>query len=105
MPSTSQCIQQMAQVTHDLARKVPDGVGNLRVAALAMVPAGSPFFPAAWHNGGAPWLAIGPEAAALAWQATRPLVDIPVDHPERALAVQATVQVLARDCAPRPGAG
>ena len=34
-------IQQMAQMTHDLAKKVPDGVGNLRVAALAMVPARS----------------------------------------------------------------
>ncbi len=90
-------IQQMAQMTHDLAQKVPDGVGNLRVAALAMVPAGSPFFPAAWHDGGAPWLAIGPEAAALAWQSTRPLVDIPANHPERALAVQAALQALAHD--------
>ncbi|MFM7678788.1 MAG: DUF711 family protein, partial [Roseiflexaceae bacterium] len=87
-------IQQMAQMTHDLARKVPDGVGNLRVAALAMVPSGSPFFPAAWHDGGAPWLAIGPEAAALAWQVTRPLADIPLTHPERPLAVQAALQAL-----------
>ena len=74
-------VQLMAQMTHDLARKVPGGVGNLRVAALAMVPAGSPFFPASWHDGSAPWLAIGPEAAALAWQVTRPLADVPLDHP------------------------
>ena len=90
-------IQQMAQMTHDLARTVPGGVGNLRVAALAQVPAGSPFFPASWHDGGAPWLAIGPEAAALAWNATRELATIPVQHPERPRAVAAALQTLARD--------
>jgi uncharacterized protein (UPF0210 family) len=31
--------------------------------------AGSPFFPASYHSGGEPWLAIGPEAAALAVEA------------------------------------
>jgi uncharacterized protein (UPF0210 family) len=90
-------VQQMAQMTHDLAQKVPGGVGNLRVAALAMVPAGSPFFPAAWHDGGAPWLAIGPEAAALAYHVTRPLIDIAVDHPDRPLAVQAALNALAHE--------
>lgn len=90
-------VQMMAQMTHDLARKVPGGVGNLRVAALAMVPAGSPFFPASWHDGGASWLAIGPEAAALAWQVTRPLVDIPLDHPDRPLAVAAALAALAHE--------
>jgi uncharacterized protein (UPF0210 family) len=90
-------IQQMAQMTHDLARKVPGGVGNLRVAALAMVPAGSPFFPAAWHDGGAPWLAIGPEAAALAYKVTRPLVDVAADHPDRPVAVHAALNALAHE--------
>jgi uncharacterized protein (UPF0210 family) len=90
-------VQQMAQMTHDLAQKVPGGVGNLRVAALAMVPAGSPFFPAAWHDGGAPWLAIGPESAALAYHVTRPLIDIAVDHPDRPLAVQAALNALAHE--------
>jgi uncharacterized protein (UPF0210 family) len=44
----------------------PDGFGNLRFAALANVPAGSPFFPAAYHEGGPPVFAIGVEAADLA---------------------------------------
>lgn len=88
-------IGQMAVMTHQLARDVPGGVGNLRVAALAMVPAGSPFFPAAWHDGQAPWLAIGPEAAALAWQATRPLAEVAVDAPERPHLVVAALAELA----------
>ncbi len=90
-------IQQMARMTHDLARIVPGGVGNLRVAALAQVPAGSPFFPASWHDGGAPWLAIGPEAAALAWQATRPLADVPLGHADRPRLVAIALQRLAAD--------
>jgi uncharacterized protein (UPF0210 family) len=89
-------VAQMAEMTHQLARDVPGGVGNLRVAALAMVPAGSPFFPAAWHDGGAPWLAIGPEAAALAWQATQPLADVPHDAPQRPALVAIALQRLAQ---------
>jgi uncharacterized protein (UPF0210 family) len=44
----------------------PDGFGNLRFAALANVAAGSPFFPAAYHDGGAPVFSLGVEAADLA---------------------------------------
>lgn len=44
----------------------PDGFGNLRFAALANVPPGAPFFPAAYHDGGAPAVALGIEAAELA---------------------------------------
>jgi uncharacterized protein (UPF0210 family) len=42
----------------------------MRFAALAGVAPGSPFLPAAYHDGVAPWIAVGPEAAALAVQAT-----------------------------------
>ncbi len=45
------------------------GFGNLRFAAAACVAPGSPFFPAAYHDGGTPWIAVGPEAAALAVEA------------------------------------
>ena len=47
------------------------GLGNLRFAALAGVAPGSPFFPAAYHDGNAPWVAVGPEAAALAVEAAQ----------------------------------
>lgn len=43
-----------------------DGFANLRFAALANVASGSPFFPAAYHRGGPPALAIATEAADLA---------------------------------------
>ena len=53
-----------------IGARTADGFGNLRFAASACVGPGSPFFPAAYHDGGAPWIAVGPEAAALAVEAT-----------------------------------
>ncbi len=44
----------------------PDGFTNLRFAALANVPPGSPFFPAAYHAGGRAAVAIATESADLA---------------------------------------
>jgi uncharacterized protein (UPF0210 family) len=55
-----------AEVIRGCAALSPDGFGNLRFAALANVPAGSPFFPAAYHDGGPPVMAIGVESADLA---------------------------------------
>ena len=43
-----------------------NGFGNLRFTALANVPPGSPFFPAGFHDGGAPMYSLGVEAADLA---------------------------------------
>jgi hypothetical protein len=47
-----------------------DGFSNLRLAALACVPPFSPFFPAAYHDGGPAGFALAPEAADLAVEAT-----------------------------------
>lgn len=44
----------------------PNGFGNLYFAALANVPPGAPFFPAAYHQGDNPAFAIATEAADLA---------------------------------------
>ena len=44
----------------------PDGFANLRFAALANVPAGAPFFPAAYHQGETPSFALATESADLA---------------------------------------
>lgn len=49
----------------------PDGFANLRYAALANVAAGSPFFPAAYHQGGPPSFAVATEGAELAVDALR----------------------------------
>jgi uncharacterized protein (UPF0210 family) len=56
---TADVIQRCAQIG-------PNGFGNLRFTALANVPAGSPFFPAGYHDGGAPVFSLGVEAAELA---------------------------------------
>jgi uncharacterized protein (UPF0210 family) len=63
-----------AQTIADSATLRPDGFANLRFAALANVPAGAPFFPAAYHRGGPMALAVATEAAELAVDALR---DVP----------------------------
>jgi uncharacterized protein len=47
----------------------PDGFTNLRFAALANVPAGGAFFPAAYHAGGKPSFPLLPRR--LIWQSRR----------------------------------
>ncbi len=60
-----------AQAIRDCSTVSPDGFANLRFAALANVPAGAPFFPAAYHRGGPAALAVATEAAELAVDALR----------------------------------
>jgi uncharacterized protein (UPF0210 family) len=55
-----------AEVIKQISTITPDGFTNLRFAALANVPSGSPFFPAAYHRGGPAAVAIATEAADLA---------------------------------------
>jgi hypothetical protein len=62
-------VRLCAEVIHQAARLSPDGFANLRFAALANVPAGSPFFPAAYHAGRAAAFALATEAADLAVEA------------------------------------
>jgi uncharacterized protein len=47
----------------------PNGFANLRFAALANVPAGAPFFPAAYHDSEEPAFAVAVESADLAVKA------------------------------------
>ena len=55
-----------AEVIARTSSLTPDGFANLRFAALANVPPGTPFFPAAYHDGGTPSVSIATEAAELA---------------------------------------
>jgi uncharacterized protein len=59
-------VHQCASVIQHASGISPDGFANLRFAALANVPAGSPFFPAAYHQGEEPSFALATEAADLA---------------------------------------
>jgi len=61
-----QAAQACAQAIHESSTISPDGFANLRFAALANVPPGTPFFPAAFHDGGSPAIAVATEAADVA---------------------------------------
>ncbi len=58
-------IRTAAAVIH-AAAAIENGFGNLRFAALANVPPSTPFFPAAYHDGGTPAFAIAVESADMA---------------------------------------
>ncbi len=62
-------VRACAQVICRVAPLSPDGFANLRFAALANVPPGAPFFPAAYHQGSEPAFALATEAAGLAVEA------------------------------------
>ncbi len=64
-----EAIRACADVIQQASTISPDGFANLRFAALANVPPGSPFFPASYHDKEAPAFALAIEAAALAVQA------------------------------------
>jgi uncharacterized protein (UPF0210 family) len=62
-------VRACAEVIHRAAGLSPDGFANLRFAALANVPPGVPFFPAAYHDDKEPAFALGVESADLAVKA------------------------------------
>jgi uncharacterized protein (UPF0210 family) len=62
LPAARAC----AHAIREASTITEDGFANLRFAALANVLAGSPFFPAAFHRGGTPSVALATESADLA---------------------------------------
>ncbi len=69
------------------AAGIEAGFGNLRFAATANVPAGTPYFPAAFWNGNIPALAIATESADLALTACRVAADAAEAHEELRVAI------------------
>jgi hypothetical protein len=59
-------VQACAEIITRLGPQDPNGFANLYFTALSNVGPGSPFFPAAYHDGGAPGFALAVEAASLA---------------------------------------
>jgi uncharacterized protein (UPF0210 family) len=53
-----------AKIMVALANALPEGMANFRFAAAANIPAGTPFFPVAWHQGPESF-AIGLEGASV----------------------------------------
>ena len=87
-------IRQCAQVIQQASRISPDGFANLRFAALANVPAGSPFFPAAYHRGGHPAFAIATQAADLAVTAFSQAVSLEQARANLVSAMEAHAQTM-----------
>ena len=69
-------VRGCAEVIQRAAGITPDGFTNLRFAALANVPPGTPFFPAAYHAGGEATFALATEAADLAVEAMAEAVNL-----------------------------
>jgi uncharacterized protein (UPF0210 family) len=61
-----QAVQACSEIIVRCAPLDSNGFANLRFAALANVPPGAPFFPAAYHAGDEPAFAVATEAADLA---------------------------------------
>jgi uncharacterized protein (UPF0210 family) len=97
---------QTAVLIDRLSRVTPDGMTNLYLAALANCPPGSPFFPVAYHGGGAPRFALAIQAADLAvWAFSK--APSPAIARERLIgAIQATadeIVPIAQDLAEKHG--
>jgi uncharacterized protein len=69
-----QAIRSAAQVIDELSRVGASGTANFRFAAAASIPAGTPFFPAGYHQG-PDSLAIGLESAGLVQTALESAAD------------------------------
>jgi hypothetical protein len=101
-----------------LATATPSGLGNFRFAAAANIPAGTPFFPVAWHDGPAS-LALGLETAPVVERAIGGVADArtataqlrstlnallaPVESLARAAATAEGLAYLGLDTSPAPG--
>jgi uncharacterized protein (UPF0210 family) len=111
-------VMMAAQVISALGNAGGGGIANFRFAAAACVPAGTPFFPVAYHDG-PPSLAIGLETPNLVRQAftaakdpaeaslrLRVLLDEelrPVEQLAHIAAAQGKRQFLGIDTSPAPG--
>ena len=85
-----------ARVIRQLADSTADGFGNLRFAALANVPPHSPFFPAAYHDDGAPAFALATEAAPLAVDAFSNAKNLDAARADLVAAIERAGETLAR---------
>jgi len=113
-----QALRSAAETIQAIAIATPGGEGNFRFAATAFVPAGTPFFPAAYFTQGNTF-SIGLESPNLLSHAFQGTLDIqqakqqlkadmeaalgPVDRRGRQLAQQEGWKYLGIDASPAPG--
>jgi len=67
-------LMSAAEAMLAISRAFPDGSGNFRFAAAALIPAGTPFFPVAYHEGSES-VALGLESASLVYEIIADLKD------------------------------
>jgi uncharacterized protein (UPF0210 family) len=87
-------VRLCAEVIARAAPLSPDGFANLRFAALANVSPGAPFFPAAYHGGGAPTFALALQAADLAVMAFSRAASVAQAQADLSSAMQAEAAAL-----------
>lgn len=89
-------VRLCAGVIHQAAQISPDGFANLRFAALANVPAGAPFFPAAYHSGRVITFALATEAAGLAVEALSGAATLEAARAKLVSAMESHAQALVK---------
>lgn len=90
-----QAVQASGQIIQALTQHEANGFGNLYFAALANVPAGAPFFPAAYHaEGQPPAFALALEAADLAVSAFTAATSLPAARQALLASIQAHAEKL-----------
>lgn len=77
-----------------------DGFANLRFAALANVPAGGPFFPGSYHQGGQPAFALATESAEVAVDALREIPSLSTGRRRLVSMIEAHATAMARTVEP-----
>ena len=91
-------VASAAKAIAAIAHSTPDGFGNLRFAVLANCGPGSPFFPAAFHQGPGPAFSIATEAADLAVDAFAPATTLEEAGQNLRTAVEEAAQVIEGVC-------
>jgi uncharacterized protein (UPF0210 family) len=88
LPAVHAC----AEVITRTASIDPNGFANLQFAALANVPPGAPFFPAAYHEGDEPAFAVAVEAADLAVSAFEGAASLETGRAKLTAAIEASAK-------------
>lgn len=99
-------LDQTAALIQEISRITPDGMTNLYLAAIANCPAGSPFFPVAYHWGGVGKFALAIQAADLAVEAFSDAESLPDARQRLTDAIQdyaAVVEPIADELAEAQG--
>lgn len=95
-----EAIRRTAGIIRDIAHATDLGFGNLRMAVLANVEPLAPFFPAAYHDGGAPALSVAIESPDLAVAAFSNASSVDEARQTLIAAVEAEAQRIVRTVEP-----